>query len=463
MAENTLLSPKNAPLRRARALCVRYGPVLRILYAACWALLFFRHAFDYNERFFRVPLVLLSIPVLAGLPYGGIARFLRRSPIVWGLVGMMAAACLAARFSPFPGHRSYTHLVFGWFALTCAGFTMRLAFSGRALRVLLFAGLAGLGCSALWAALRVGLGFIEPEDVLLGLRVMLFTGYPATLGLMCGYFLTGYCYAALHKRSVAGKWPDRIGPLILLLLLLASQARTALVSVLGAVWLALLRAVRRPARVLFFSVVFFVILAGAAVLLSRTGPLDDSASYRRMVVMFTDPLSDPAVTGRLAIWEAAWASFKARPFSGTGMRKFPPAYAEYMATDGERLRATYRFVEPGGVHAHNLALGVLTEMGLAGFLSLALIYVGIFRVRGMRPGSDGDCLRMLFVYFLCQGCLDYMMSKIVYGDLFFGAVGLFLGAAFCAAHDLEARETESATGCRGQIKIAGRNFDLQSE
>jgi O-antigen ligase len=122
------------------------------------------------------------------------------------------------------------------------------------------------------------------------------------------------------------------------------------------------------------------------------------------------------------------------------MRKFPQAYAEYIATDAKRLRAKYRFIWASGGHAHNLALGVLTEMGLVGFLSLALIYFGVFRERGMPPGSDGDCLRMMFVYFLFQGCLDYMLNNIVYCDLFFGSLGLFMGTAFCAARDPEMRK-----------------------
>jgi O-antigen ligase len=95
------------------------------------------------------------------------------------------------------------------------------------------------------------------------------------------------------------------------------------------------------------------------------------------------------------------------------------------------LQDKYDFVEEGGPHAHNLALGVLSEMGLAGFLPLALLAGCLLAGARRTPrGSDKQCLLALFFYFACHGAVDYMLNKVVYSDLLFGCIGLFLGMLF---------------------------------
>lgn len=418
-------------LDACKALTSRHHRALRAVYAICWVLLFCRHSFDFNERFFRIPLLLLTLPVLAGLPHAGIASFLRRSPLTWGVLGMILAAWLAGTMSPFPGQRSFSHIIFGWFVLALAGFTMRLTFPDNALRFFALGAGAGLLASALWAAFGLWAGSVSPETVLAGSRLMLFTGYPATLGLMAGFTLVllGYCYR--HGRVIISRKADIVLMLSMFTLLLLSQSRLSLLAVLGAGALICVRAARRPWRTAGAAALLLALLAGAALLLGQAGPLKDSRPYQRMIVLLERPLEDSSVSGRLGLWEAAWGTFLEHPLTGCGLRMFKPAYAEYMEQHRDRLQKKYPFVEPEGGHAHNLVLGVLTEMGLLGLLPLLLIYGAIFRPRGnMPPGSDGDCLRMLFIYLLILGLAEFMLPKIIYSDLFFSAVGLFAGACF---------------------------------
>jgi O-antigen ligase len=109
---------------------------------------------------------------------------------------------------------------------------------------------------------------------------------------------------------------------------------------------------------------------------------------------------------------------------------FAPAHAEYLQAHKEEMVRRYGFVEdvsPRG-HAHNLFLGLLSELGLVGFASLTLVFGVIFFSRGAERGSEAQGVRILFAFFLFHGMLEYMLHQTVYGDLFFASTGIFLGS-----------------------------------
>lgn len=418
-------------MEACRLFFIRHAVLFRTLYLVCWGLLFFRHSFDSNERFFRVPLLLLSAPVLLGLPYREIFLFLRRSPLAWGVIGMILAACVASWLSPFPEGRSFRHIVFGWFALSLSGFTVSLAFPDKGLRVLLLGLTAGLLVSGLWSVIGIPLGWVNGQDIFLSGRLELFSGYPTRLGLMAGFALAGLFFFRRHGRSLLTPGLDLALMAVLFVLLLLSQTRSALFAFAAAASLTLVLAARNPKR--YATAVLFCGLLGigAAWALGQYGPLKESAPYQRMVSLVSHPLEDASITGRLGLWEVAAKSFVERPVLGYGVRMFPNVYAAYMEGHGEELRAKYAFVEANGGHAHNLALGALTELGLVGFLALLLIFVTAFRAGKNAPlESDLRCLQVLLAFFLVHGLADYMLNLLVYSDLFFASVGLFMGAEF---------------------------------
>ena len=73
-------------------------------------------------------------------------------------------------------------------------------------------------------------------------------------------------------------------------------------------------------------------------------------------------LQDANIVDRLTIWRSALAMTADHPITGVGVGTFRLAYDE---SYGAPLHASY-----ASVHAHNLYLHVLAEMGVLGFLGL---------------------------------------------------------------------------------------------
>lgn len=403
----------------------KYRLILVMLYAVCWTLLFFRHSFDFNERFFRIPLLVLSIPLFLSLNRAHVLAYLRQAPQVYFVLMMILAACIAGAFCPFPDARSYLFIVFGWFVLTLSGFCMKLALPDAALRLMLSGLIAGLVVTAGWVALGA-----TGVDAFIHGRLALLTGYPATLGLMAGVALTGQFFFWRHGRHIIAKKVDVGLFAVLFTILLLSQARAAFGAFAVSAGFIIIAASGRPLRKLALISLGGAAFIGMAFLLGQIEPLKSSRVYQRAVSVISHPLADASITGRMAIWEAAAGSVAERPLTGYGMRMFPHVYSAYMEKNGDVLKAKYAFVEPVGGHAHNLVLGSLTEFGVLGFLPLLCIYIYAFLPRKVHPGSDTRCLQALFLFFFAHGLVEYMLNNIIYSDLFFASVGLFAGAMY---------------------------------
>lgn len=410
---------------RIKHIFEKYRVIFVILYAVCWALLFFRHSFDFTERFFRIPLLALSIPLFLSLNRAYVWTYLRQAPPFYCVLGMILAACIAGFFCPFPDARSYLFIVFGWFVLTLSGFCMKLALPDAALRLMLSGLIAGVVVAAGWAALGA-----TGDDVFVHVRLALFAGYPATLGLMAGVALTGQFFFWRHGRRIIAKKMDMSLFAVLFTVLLLSQARAAVGAFVISAGFIIIAASRRPLRKLALISLGGVAFIGMACLLGQIEPLKSSPVYQRAISVISHPLADSSTTGRMAIWEAAADSVAERPLTGYGMRMFPHVYSAYMEKNGDALKAKYAFVEPVGGHAHNLVLGSLTEFGALGFLPLLCLYVYAFLPRKVHPDSDIRCLQAVFLFFFAHGLVEYMLNSIIYSDLFFASVGLFAGAMY---------------------------------
>lgn len=412
-------------------LMIKYRNILILLYTSCWMLLFFRHSFDFNERFFRIPLALLTLPVLLSLRLQGVFLYLRYAPQAYCVVLMVLAAYIAALACPFPDARSFSHIVFGWFVLSLAGYTMKLALPDKALRLMLFGTISGVLASMLWAFMGLAVGTLSLEDILLaGQRLELFTGYPVTLATITGFALTGLFFFLKHERRLISRKTDVVLAIILFTLLLLTQTRAAL-GAFGITAAAIMIAgSKKPLQTVALITLCGIILIGTLYGLGQTSFLKTSPTYQRMLSVISHPMEDHSITGRLGIWEVAAESVAERPFTGYGMRMFPNVYKAYMEKSGAELRAKYPFVEPEGGHAHNLFLGALTELGLMGFLSLLCIYLYAFAQRKITIDKDIRCLQAFFLFFFIHGLFDYTLSKIIYSDLFFTTVGLFIGTMF---------------------------------
>lgn len=79
--------------------------LLLLLYALCWVLLFFCHSFAFNERSFRIPLVILSVPLLSSLRQHAVFLYLRYAPQAYCAV-LTSGCCPLFPRVVFPGSAS---------------------------------------------------------------------------------------------------------------------------------------------------------------------------------------------------------------------------------------------------------------------------------------------------------------------------------------------------------------------
>ncbi len=94
----------------------------------------------------------------------------------------------------------------------------------------------------------------------------------------------------------------------------------------------------------------------------------DSALYERMVSTYTKFETDTSSQMRLAIWESTIAMIEDHPFFGVGWGAFwmvYPAYDFYLQGADVKL-----------VHAHNMYLNYIAEIGIAGALSFFWYFFG---------------------------------------------------------------------------------------
>ncbi|MFC4726672.1 O-antigen ligase family protein [Coralloluteibacterium thermophilus] len=156
---------------------------------------------------------------------------------------------------------------------------------------------------------------------------------------------------------------------------------------------------------------------------------------------------DHALSGRVAIWRAAWDMTLAHPLTGVGVRGFRCAYPEFAAPDDQFLRpggGRRCGGEPyGAFHAHQIVLEVLSETGFVGLL-LWLTGVAMalrawwFAGAGARMRAAAPGLALLATVFPLN-------THLAFYSTFWGSVTLLLTALFAGA--LLARDR---TGDAGQ-------------
>lgn len=181
----------------------------------------------------------------------------------------------------------------------------------------------------------------------------------------------------------------------------------------------------------------FLIAQGIAKLIAPTGSLQVTSIERVFA-------SASGVAARLDLWTVAWKMFIAAPFLGTGMGQFSWHHFLDQTLNG-----------PGAApglfnHAHNLALHLLAETGIAGFsiiFGAAILWLG-----GLRRATMDISWWWLLALLSVMG-IHSMLEYPLWYSIFLGPAALLLGLG--AQRMLHVRFTGAMRLAVGVCLLAG--------
>ena len=131
---------------------------------------------------------------------------------------------------------------------------------------------------------------------------------------------------------------------------------------------------------------------------------------------------------RLAVYDAAWAMFQERPFTGWTAKGMYAELARRMP--GYHLRVYF---------VHNTYLSLLIEFGIPGLVLYAILFVNLFRLARTGPGRESDSMVRL------RRVWPILLSVYLFNAFFVDLVYQFvIGLMFTAAGMLCASEEAAA-------------------
>ncbi|MGV4981880.1 O-antigen ligase family protein [Streptomyces sp. NRAIS4] len=253
-------------------------------------------------------------------------------------------------------------------------------------------------------------GTFGPTEVM-GMATVVASGVVAATGLALGD-------SARRQRIVAA-----VCALVLLLPLALSFSRGSWIATLAACGAQLLLAgVRRAVKVVVAAA------AACAVLVGGFGVGTQMLQERLDSITRVTDVPDQSVLDRYALWSAAVGMWRDHPVTGVGLKAFPeyrdgraPLSLESAAdTDG----AGSGFYRQPFLSPHNMYLGVLSEQGLLGVVTvtgswLALLVCGLRRLLRARSARHGwDCA------LIGCGLLLWQLVDFAYSDTGGGTTAL---------------------------------------
>lgn len=359
-------------------------------------------------------LLRFSVLLCCGLMlwHHGIPRPLRPVALAIGL-GMiaLAASTLASAYRPLAlafALRYALELLMLWCTLNLALAWPRLAYAAcYASLIMLWLGLLlSLGLKLQWPGARaLALCFypVQTLDEYLP-RISGFDPHPALFGATAVITLAMILH--LRRLRICSQFCLWLAVSGCLLALLGSGARNPLLGLLVLIGAAgwSLRHHRHARR----GVVITLFVLGALVAFSIV------SRFAQLTSAHDQPLFTAFSLGRPLIWMAAFKAWLSAPWLGLGAGVFQFVIPDF---------ANGRFI-PGELHAHNLLLGILSELGLAGLLT-TLLLAGALWWPWRRVGSPGRYAALTVLTLLLSfGIFDYYVP--FYGFALHGALLLGL-------------------------------------
>jgi len=252
-----------------------------------------------------------------------------------------------------------------------------------------------LWCSALLVAVYALVrypfaeGVIEAEGVR---RARAFFGSPNNLALYLERVLPLGLAVVIWGRSPWRRWLYGLGCIPVVLAILLTFSRGALLLGVPAVLLALTWLGKRRVRWIPLAV------AGAVVLVAMA-----SGGGERLFSILDSSRGTTYL--RLSLWQAAWDMARDHPWLGVGLDNFLYYYGDYIRAGAE--------VDRWLSHPHNLLLDFWLRLGAGGVVALVALLVGFARrtLRALRSLPEGDLQAMVL------GLGGGMAAFVVHGSV----------------------------------------------
>ena len=241
--------------------------------------------------------------------------------------------------------------------------------------------------------------------------------------------------------------------LLMPILLAGSRAAWLMYALVIAVFL--WQQTRAPLRFAAWGLAALIVIGLAAWSADRDSPAFAARVQRTLLMLRGTPAAvDEASAGRLRIWSTAGRMTAAHPVTGVGVRGFRYAYPRY-------AKAGDSFVDAkgneGAMHAHQLALEVLSETG---FIGLLLWITGAFAAIRAWRRADANARRRAFAPGLALAVMCFPLNTHLafysawWGSLFWWLLALYVTAIQKAAAEGRPTPLARAAGEGGTAREA---------
>ncbi len=321
------------------------------------------------------------------------------------------------RFSPLQGIACGLFVLFAYFPVANLLSSRRLLL--QFCRNLLFSVslLAFIGLMQQILGLAVP-GWLDENASYISGRITAFIHNPNVLACYLVFALPLLFSLLGEDRRFRG---GHIASLLLLLSALAlTWSRGAWVGLLLSLFLFILLAVRKPARIFFWISLFLpnLLLFAPESFIKRFSS----------IFSFLGPYADSSIYYRFQIWRSSLLLFFDNLWGGIGIssENFLQCYLPYAANGAELAE-----------HAHNLYLQIGIEMGIFALVAFLLLLIVVLRrllsslrgeLAGGRPSTFGIGAFCSIFALLVFGAFDHVLYDFRIFFLFFAAIGLVSAA-----------------------------------
>jgi O-antigen ligase len=173
------------------------------------------------------------------------------------------------------------------------------------------------------------------------------------------------------------------------------------------VCLAMLLTKFRPSKKMLLTV--GACLTGLLVIVAKM-PDTGNAQVDRMLLTVKAPLASAALGSRLPLWEVALDGYKKSPIIGHGLHSYKYQHADYLKNHWDDLIAKYEVVEKNMHSAHNLILGIMSDLGTLGLgLFILTVAIAVHAAWKLAPPFQITLWAMLYAHLI--GITEFMLYE----------------------------------------------------